>query len=488
MDFYEGYNTEEQDFIHDSEPLNVKERSRDHNYPWGLRNMGNTCYFNSFLQIMYFLPSFGKRILELEPDRIDNDIPKPKGKDRSISIKMNNGKNLLKSLQGLFVEMTLSNRKYANPIELINNVVDDKGNRIHIGDEEDVGEIGSRFMNALHEAYSFYEESDDSESSSSEDLDQETNFEESDQEEEKGGKHNLRSSKQTKADIKEDSYGPKAFGKELFKDPQDNKRGFIKQLFFGKKIEVTEWDKRKKDTVEESDFFQVFLSVMQECNLYDAWDSSYHYSFDGDDKLNYHKRSYVFNVPDVFTFQLMRATFDFDQNRLKKINTKFDFDEEIYIDRFLYQNWERFKKFREKLDSMYWNKTRLESNLTSYEYKGIPLDEFFNYTRTLLLEQCSKDELDMWSENIPEEGDSYEVLTPNSIGTLGLDQYQLDTTVNVLGEYQQQIRTNMEKQTFYVEKLRTEIGKAYKSSTDFPYVLHAVIIHEGEAMSGHYYR
>ena len=32
-----------------------------------------------------------------------------------------------------------------------------------------------------------------------------------------------------------------------------------------------------------------------------------------------------------------------------------------------------------------------------------------------------------------------------------------------------------------------EIEKAYKSSTEYPYTLHAVIIHEGEALSGHYY-
>ena len=36
-------------------------------------------------------------------------------------------------------------------------------------------------------------------------------------------------------------------------------------------------------------------------------------------------------------------------------------------------------------------------------------------------------------------------------------------------------------------KLSNTINKAYKNSCDYPYELHAIIIHEGDAMSGHYY-
>lgn len=77
--------------------------------------------------------------------------------------KIENAKKLMQSMQDLFIEMTMSNRKYANPKDVINNIVDDKGKRLHVGDEEDVGEIGSRFMNSLHDAYQYYEV--DSESS-----------------------------------------------------------------------------------------------------------------------------------------------------------------------------------------------------------------------------------------------------------------------------------------------------------------------------------
>ena len=159
----------------------------------------------------------------------------------------------------------------------------------------------------------------------------------SEEEEKKQPKRRI-DTREAKIEIKRRGYGPKAFGKELYKDPQDRSRGFIKQLFFGKKMEITETGKRKEDTIEELDFFQIFLSVMAESNLYDAWDAAFQYSFDSGNKQTFHKRTYVLSTPDVFTFQLMRATYDFNENRLKKINTKFEFEKEIYIDRFLYQN------------------------------------------------------------------------------------------------------------------------------------------------------
>ena len=199
-------------------------------------------------------------------------------------------------------------------------------------------------------------------------------------------------------------------------------------------------------------------------------------------------RNYVLNIPDIFTFQLMRATYDFEENRLKKINTKFDFEKEIYIDRFLYQNCERFRQFREKLDNMYWNKTKLESNLSAYEYKGISLDEFFTYTKKILFDQMNKDEAEISSEIIPDEGDHFEILPPDDLGTCGLPEDNIYTTIDCLNEYETKIKQNIEKQNLYIHKLRNQIERAYKSSTEYPYVLHAIIIHSGEAISGHYYR
>lgn len=47
------------------EPIaRVDQRIREKNQPTGLRNIGNTCYFNSLLQVYYTLPSFVTKILK----------------------------------------------------------------------------------------------------------------------------------------------------------------------------------------------------------------------------------------------------------------------------------------------------------------------------------------------------------------------------------------------------------------------------------------
>ena len=49
-----------------SEPKALDERNRDPNIPVGLKNIGNTCYFNSFIQSLFFLPNMREKILRLD--------------------------------------------------------------------------------------------------------------------------------------------------------------------------------------------------------------------------------------------------------------------------------------------------------------------------------------------------------------------------------------------------------------------------------------
>jgi len=41
----------------------VDKRQRNEELPVGLKNIGNTCYFNSFIQAFFFLPNLTQKLL-----------------------------------------------------------------------------------------------------------------------------------------------------------------------------------------------------------------------------------------------------------------------------------------------------------------------------------------------------------------------------------------------------------------------------------------
>lgn len=46
-----------------AEPLTFDKRLRKEEVPVGLKNVGNTCYFNSFIQAFFFLPNMTQKLL-----------------------------------------------------------------------------------------------------------------------------------------------------------------------------------------------------------------------------------------------------------------------------------------------------------------------------------------------------------------------------------------------------------------------------------------
>jgi ubiquitin carboxyl-terminal hydrolase 25/28 len=53
------------------EPMTPDQRLREKNQPVGLRNIGNTCYFNSLIFIYYSMPEFVKQILNFQDDMLN---------------------------------------------------------------------------------------------------------------------------------------------------------------------------------------------------------------------------------------------------------------------------------------------------------------------------------------------------------------------------------------------------------------------------------
>jgi len=59
-----------EDFYQNFEPLTAECRVREGlEGPVGLKNVGNTCYFNCLVQAYFYLPNFTQKILDILPTK-----------------------------------------------------------------------------------------------------------------------------------------------------------------------------------------------------------------------------------------------------------------------------------------------------------------------------------------------------------------------------------------------------------------------------------
>ena len=101
----------------------IENRARDVDVPSGLRNIGNTCWFNSLIQILFFLPNFQEKILNYDvPDYLENAEKLEPLERRKIM----QSRELIRKLQKLLSSMLLSNQSYQDPSAVMKSIVNDK--------------------------------------------------------------------------------------------------------------------------------------------------------------------------------------------------------------------------------------------------------------------------------------------------------------------------------------------------------------------------
>eukprot|EP01119_Soliformovum_irregulare_P016726 TRINITY_DN4887_c0_g1_i1.p1 TRINITY_DN4887_c0_g1~~TRINITY_DN4887_c0_g1_i1.p1 ORF type:complete len:911 (-),score=321.92 TRINITY_DN4887_c0_g1_i1:169-2667(-) len=108
----------------------------------GLKNIGNTCYFNSMLQTYFMLPSVKKQVLSFP-----HSLEPPAAEDAGKAVPF------MKQLQRLFVKLMLSNQKYVDPSELLKNLMGKDGQPISIGDQQDVADFSELILKTLEKGF-----------------------------------------------------------------------------------------------------------------------------------------------------------------------------------------------------------------------------------------------------------------------------------------------------------------------------------------------
>jgi uncharacterized UBP type Zn finger protein len=159
--------------------------------PVGIQNVGNTCYFNSFIQTYFMLPQICKEILTFPIEKIEKEKKEPLHTDtkncthfvvhlhfnwvwlnidihslslthslthsltlslshsltHSLSLSLSHSPltnvlcslwEVMKELQKLFGLLVKSNQKWVDPSPFLKSIVDNKGQTFKIGSQEDV--------------------------------------------------------------------------------------------------------------------------------------------------------------------------------------------------------------------------------------------------------------------------------------------------------------------------------------------------------------
>lgn len=74
--------------------------------------------------------------------------------------------------------------------------------------------------------------------------------------------------------------------------------------------------------------------------MYDSWEKTYFseiegYKLETGEYVNANKEIYISTCPGVLFFTIHRVLYNKEMNMTVKLNSKFEFEKEIYIDRFL---------------------------------------------------------------------------------------------------------------------------------------------------------
>lgn len=104
------------------DPMRIDQQIRATDQPVGLRNIGNTCYFNSLLQVYYSMPHFVTKILNF-PENVKLDDFK--GNDEKQTNLIKSGLNLITELKKVFGRMAIGNKKYVEPGGVLKAIVDE---------------------------------------------------------------------------------------------------------------------------------------------------------------------------------------------------------------------------------------------------------------------------------------------------------------------------------------------------------------------------
>lgn len=143
--------------------LGAGSEERNGDLPCGLRNVGNTCYVNSFLQTLLHINEFRDHMLRYrtppemagaQGGNAARNVPSATEPEAEQAVGISKEEHCIRlasELRHVCAYSLFSSRNCIDPSRLLNELVDERGQKLPIGSQEDVGEFMLKFLDSLEE-------------------------------------------------------------------------------------------------------------------------------------------------------------------------------------------------------------------------------------------------------------------------------------------------------------------------------------------------
>uniref|UniRef100_A0A8C8F4X9 Ubiquitin carboxyl-terminal hydrolase n=1 Tax=Oncorhynchus tshawytscha TaxID=74940 RepID=A0A8C8F4X9_ONCTS len=420
---------------------------RQDGWPVGIHNMGNTCWFSAVIQSLFHLPVFRRLVLNYCLSERILEKCKSHSDKRNIAF--------MQELRCLFALMVGSTRRFVDP---------------------------SAAVELLREAFRSSE--------AQQDVSEFT--------------HKL-------LDWLEDAFQLAANGNSL----EDKKENPMVQLFYGTFVAERTHEGKTLSNIEQ--FGQYPLQVngfnnLEEC-LEGAMVEGEIEALHPDQTISSGSKRWFSKLPPVLTFELSRFEFNQSLGRPEKIHKKLEFQEMIYMDRYLHKNNEQTHNRRGEVKRLKEHLTVLQQKLECYRSYGsgptnYPLADMLQYmlefacTKPTSVSPAEDPRLAASSPTPPSSNPHqrmpiYKPFTqcrppmdaPPHPAPHSVTEEELRFVKTCLQRWRTEMENNMDELKASIDRVSQALEGMYSDNRlcQVPYRLHAVLVHEGQALAGHYW-
>ncbi|XP_076044527.1 ubiquitin carboxyl-terminal hydrolase 25-like [Oratosquilla oratoria] len=433
--------------LRDSQPLatvdlNPKERKRQGGTPVGLKNIGNSCWFNVVIQPLFRIPGFRDMIIKYSENSVD-DV----NTDNNATIKPS--QSLVVHLRKLFALMIGTEKKYLDPTECVNLF---QGNEIRKNSQQDVCEFTHKLLERLEEEYQGYlrRQGIEKESSGTQ-MSKDGDFENPIMKLFYG-----QSKKETTEEEGSSKLECEFTDDKLLEEYQDyvRKKGeaessgtqVSKEANFGNPIMKLFYGQSKKEACEEDGgpkletFGQYPLHVMNYRDIHEsilASMSSGMPDISGETVAPVQQETWFKILPPVLIFSLSRYEYSLEKQRAEKVHNKFEFPEYLYMDRYMETNKKIVKEKHQKSAKLREELNCLTKTLEKYIQYGsgsskYPLSDILKYTL----------EFAQTGVNNPKETETSPVPSPSKMDIDGAEASENDIEMDDVVETKWEAKQN----------------------------------------------